>query len=362
MTTTTTKNTNNVYKPVFYRLQPNADNAVFFSSLNSDNAVKYDTIWMQLVELLACRNPSLSKNEIKNSSRVEDYLNKANQTLETYGVWVYYPWKNHYVHILDEEEFIEVRTNRNKNKITLEKQSLLRSKKIGVVGLSVGRSVATTIALERIAGEIRLADFDEIELSNLNRIKAPLVEMGLNKAISTAREIAEIDPYIIVKCYTEGLSEGNMDVFFNDGAKLDLFVEECDDIAVKITSRLKCKALGIPVVMETNDNCIVDIERFDLEPEREILHGKLEGTYVTGEFRMIEQNRMVLLQKMFDIDRASKGMLRSLSEIGKSLSGLPQLGSEVFKGSGVLASLIRDILLGNQKKSVRLTFDANESE
>jgi len=362
MTTTTSQNTNYVYKPKLYRLDPAAENAVFYKLLQSPAAIKFDTVRMQLVELLACRNPSLSKKEIKSSGMVDDYVSRLNQTLDTYGVWVYYPWKNHYVHILDEEEFIEVRTNRNKNKITQQEQNLLRGKKIGVVGLSVGRSVATTIALERIAGEIRLADFDEIELSNLNRIKTPLSEMGLNKAISTAREIAEIDPYINVKCYTEGLTEGNMNQFFNDGGRLDLFVEECDDIAVKITSRLKCKALGIPVVMETNDNCIVDIERFDLDPDREILHGKLEGTYAKEEFRMLEQNRMVLLQKMFDIENASSGMLRSLSEMGKSLKGLPQLGSEVIKGSGVLASLIREILLEKQEKSGRLTFGAHESE
>ena len=47
-------------------------------------------------------------------------------------------------------------------------------------------------------GEIRLADFDEIDLSNLNRVRTHLINIGINKAVIVAREIAEIDPYLKV--------------------------------------------------------------------------------------------------------------------------------------------------------------------
>ncbi len=178
--------TNNVYKPVFYRLNSDAEKAAFHNMTNTTFGEKHDTIHMQLVELLACRNPSMSKKEILDAGLVETHLGERDKTLDTYGVWVYYPWKNQVVHILDEDEFIEVRTNRNKYKITDEEQEILRSKKIGIAGLSVGRAVATTLVLERVCGEIRLADFDELELSNLNRIQARLSEMGMNKTVSAA--------------------------------------------------------------------------------------------------------------------------------------------------------------------------------
>ncbi|HPF91885.1 MAG TPA: hypothetical protein PLL57_14590, partial [Flavobacteriales bacterium] len=69
-------------------------------------------------------------------------------------------------------EFALVRTDRNRNKITREEQAILSSKKVGVIGLSVGQSVSLTLALERSFGEIRLADHDTLELSNLNRIRS----------------------------------------------------------------------------------------------------------------------------------------------------------------------------------------------
>jgi hypothetical protein len=48
---------------------------------------------------------------------------------EAYGVWVYYPWADRVVHILDEKEFIELRTSRNLYKITREERDLLARKK-----------------------------------------------------------------------------------------------------------------------------------------------------------------------------------------------------------------------------------------
>jgi len=65
-----------------------------------------------------------------------------------YGVWVYYPWTHHVLHIVDEVEFIELRTNRNQYKITPDEQSQLQTKKVGVIGLSVGHEIAMTMVTE----------------------------------------------------------------------------------------------------------------------------------------------------------------------------------------------------------------------
>ena len=338
---------NNVYKPTFFRLESYVDKSAFHTIKHSASNKCYDTIDTQILELLACRNPSLDKAKILSSGMVDGYLREINKTLETYGVWVYYPWKNHLVHTLDEEDFIEVRTNRNKYKITQDEQELLRTKIIGIAGLSVGRAVATTMALERICGEIRLADFDELELSNLNRINAPLHELGINKTISVAREIVEVDPFIKVKCFTAGLNAENLNSFFTEDGKMDLFVEECDDIGIKIESRLRCKELRIPVVMETNDNCVIDIERFDLEPNREIFHGKLTAEDIDrGLLATSNYDRLAIISKVFDFAKLSTRMEESFSLLGKELRAWPQLSCEVTYGAGVLSEIARKILLG----------------
>ncbi len=43
-----------------------------------------------------------------------------------------------------------------------------------------------------------MADFDKIELSNLNRVPVGVFDIGLNKAMIAARRIAELDPYLAV--------------------------------------------------------------------------------------------------------------------------------------------------------------------
>ena len=139
----------------------------------------------------------------------------------------------------------------------------------------MGQSIALTVATERICGEMHLADFDDVELSNMNRLNAGIQDLGTPKVILAARKIAELDPYIKVTCFEDGFISANKEAFFTQNGKIDILVEECDSIDIKIQSRIDAKSLGIPVVMDTNDNGMIDIERFDLEPSRPILHGRI---------------------------------------------------------------------------------------
>ncbi|WP_461487399.1 ThiF family adenylyltransferase, partial [Pedobacter sp.] len=194
-----------LYKPLFLKLSNTADKAKFDELINNTQGLQvFDTIKEQVAELLRCLNPLIifSPKEI-----LEQTISKKLGNSDEYGVWVYYSWSNKLVHLLDEEEFIIVRTNRNKYKITEEEQQLLATKKIGIMGLSVGQSVALTLAMERGFGELRIADFDELDLSNINRIRTGVQNIKLKKTVIVAREIAEIDPFLNVVCYHDGITE-----------------------------------------------------------------------------------------------------------------------------------------------------------
>ncbi|EPR74712.1 putative molybdopterin biosynthesis protein MoeY [Winogradskyella psychrotolerans RS-3] len=90
---------------------------------------------------------------------------------------------------------------------------MLQNKIIGIIGLSVGQSVAISLAMERCFGELRIADFDTLDLSNMNRIRTGVYNIGLKKSWIVAREIAEIDPYLKVTLYNEGIIEDNINDF-----------------------------------------------------------------------------------------------------------------------------------------------------
>lgn len=350
---------NYIYKPVFISKERYADKDKFQSFLEeySDKTV-LDLFASQKQELIRIRNPRkrLTADEIG-----QQYREWADgKIIETEGVWVYYPWSGRLLHLVDESEFIELRTSRNQYKITPGEQQDLANRTIGIIGLSVGHSVALSIATERACGKLKLADFDTLELSNLNRIRTGLHNIGVNKCIITAREIAEIDPFLQIECFPEGITKDNLDGFLLDGGKMDILVDECDDIALKISSRIRAAALGIPVVMETSDRGMLDVERFDNEPERPIFHGFLQGLPLEKFDQISEEDRLPLVLRIVNAINGSKRGKVSLVEIGQSIGTWPQLASAVTLGGGVVTDVCRRILLNQFHESGRYYIDLEE--
>ena len=358
METKTIEATEQKYKPQFYYLNQKQDQADFIELQSSAHIQIYDELEGQLSELIKSLNPSEKINPSEYPERLRKHLN--GQPISEYGVWVYYPWSHKLVHLLDKDEFIEVRTNRNRNKITREEQAELKTKSIGIIGLSVGQSIALTMAMERTCGELRLADFDTAELSNLNRLRTGVHNLGLKKTIIAAREIAEIDPFISVKIYNEGLSEENMDDFFLYGGKLDLLVEVCDGLDIKVKSRLKARELQIPVVMDTNDRGMLDIERFDLESDRPILHGLLGPVNPEEIAGLSNEDKMHLIMRIISSETISERLKKSIPELGKTLNSLPQLASSVVLGGAISTDAARRILLNQFTSSGRFYVDTEE--
>ena len=357
---TTTVKIEDIFEPDFYRLDIDADKIHFNKLIEAEAGVKiFDQINGQLTELIKCSHPASKLAHEDYEPLIKEHLRGRNPS--DYGVWVYYPWNKHLIHLLDEEEFIKVRTNRNCLKITPEEQGTLRSKKIGIIGLSVGQSIALTLAMERTCGEIRLADFDSAELSNLNRIRTGLHNLGLNKTVIAAREIAEIDPFIKVKLFSEGLTTDNEDDFFIGGGRLDLLVEVCDGLDIKIESRLKARSLQIPVVMDTNDRGMLDVERFDLEPSRSIFHGLIDD-YLEPDGKTLSPtaNKMQMLMALVSFDQASDRLKSSMTEIGKTITTWPQLASSVVLGGAITTDISRRILLDQHSGSGRYYADMDE--
>lgn len=346
--------------PEFFRLREKEDRVRFEALLKDKPHIKvYDQIESQLDDLVKSKHP---KNKPEGARLVElrnEHL--GNCSPEEYGVWVYYPWNERVVHLLDETEFIEMRTNRNIYKITREERDILSRQKIGVVGLSVGQSVSVTLAMERGFGEIRLADFDVLELTNLNRIRTGVHNLGIPKVVIVAREIKEIDPFLKVTLFDDGLTDENMDRFFTEGGKLDIVVDECDGLDMKILLRHKAKSLHIPVVMDASDRGTLDVERFDLEPDRPILHGFIDHLDHT-RIRELKTNeeKIPYLIPMVGLTTMSDRLKASMVEVGQSITTWPQLASAVVLGGALGADVCRRIALDQYHESGRYFVDLEE--
>lgn len=269
-----------------------------------------------------------------------------------YGNWMYFPLRRKCIQILPKSDFIELRTSRNRLKITREEQLELSTKSIAVVGLSAGNAVANALVSERICGRLILFDFDTCELSNLNRLNAGIFELGLSKCIIAANSLLERDPYIDIEIYEEGFKNSPEHIALIE--KVDVVIDECDSFEIKILLRQLSKKYNKPILMHTSERGITDIERFDLSSELPIFHGLLEGVD-------LEDKSKVLLS-LINPGIVSERMLISFSELGKSLRSWPQLASEVFAGGANLAGLARMILLNQKVKGGRYFFNTEEVE
>jgi molybdopterin/thiamine biosynthesis adenylyltransferase len=320
-----------------------------------------NTLPGQAADLVGCLYPDEAQRGVPRQSLVERWLN--GRTLEEAANIVYYPWRNSAAWILTENDFATTRTNRNKVKIPGEIQEKLTHKNVLFIGLSVGQSAATTFAMQRLCGHFHLADFDELSLSNMNRLRASVLDIDLPKTVIAARQIAEQDPYLRISCYHHGATADNLDdlITMNGTGKVDLIVEECDSLPIKLLVRQKARFHKVPVIMDTSDRGMVDIERFDLEENRPIFHGLISDEDIAA----LDGNndpgaRFALLKKIVNIDQVSNGMKASLALMGSALLTWPQLASEVTLGGALTTYVGYKILAGEQMDSGRIYVDLEE--
>ncbi|MFY2787533.1 Rv1355c family protein [Rhodococcus sp. MALMAid1271] len=303
------------------------------------------------------RDTSLTFLDERETQRngLRDLLPSPEQSLlDETDRWIYFPWRKTVVAVLGPRSFRHLRLDRNRNKITLDEQNNLGDLTIGIIGLSVGHAIAHTLALEGICGTLRLADFDEIELSNLNRIPASILDLGVNKAIVAARRIAEIDPYLRVEVVEEGLTENTVAEFF-DG--LDLLVEECDSLDVKVLAREEARSRRIPVLMETSDRGLLDVERFDLEPDRPVFHGILGEIDFSSLRGLGTREKIPIVLDQLDAALLSARMAASMVEVGETIETWPQLGGDVQLGGATIAAAVRRLGTGAHLPSGRIRID-----
>ncbi|MEU6313574.1 ThiF family adenylyltransferase [Streptomyces sp. NPDC047014] len=321
----------------------------------------HDRIEEQAAELVRCLSP---ERHFGPGSLERAVAEVTGGRPDIHGRWAWYPWSGRLVHLLPEEQFRLVRTDRNRDKITREQQQGLLRRRVGVIGLSVGSSAALTCAMEGVGGAFRLADFDRLSLSNLNRLRAGVHELGLEKTVLCARRMYELDPYLDIEIHRGGVTEENIAAFFGDtdedergGSGLDLLIEECDTPWVKVAAREHARRHRVPVLMDTNDRGLLDIERYDTEPGRPLFHGRIGDTTAADVQGLDQEEAVRFLLRVVDAEQLSPAMTDALTRIGRTLSSWPQLASGVMLGAALVTDTARRILLGEALPSGRHRID-----
>jgi molybdopterin/thiamine biosynthesis adenylyltransferase len=309
---------------------------------------KIDTRKSAFTELYFVEHPHIAKGR-HDAAVLEKYVRK--QVRERPCVWVYFPWRNVAVCLPEESIYFRLRTARNRNLILPDEQLVYRASKVGILGLSVGSAVLQSLVSTGGPKMLRIADPDILEITNLNRIRGTVLDVGLPKVTIAARAAWEIDPFLKIESWDRGVEIASLPEFINN---LDVLVDEMDDIAMKFAVRFACKKAGIPVLMATDngDSVILDVERFDCDTKQPIFHGRIKR--VPSNLKNMSRERFVsLANQIIDPSLFTERQEKSVQEVGKTLSGIAQLGTAASLAGVAVAYAVRSLALGSSLPSGR---------
>lgn len=308
----------------------------------------------QVEELWKIRNPKAAFSQnFGGKDSLGGVLSKFHSEIlgNSQGKWIWYPWKETLVHILDNDYFQELRTARNKFLINEEEQKLFQDYKVGIIGLSVGNNVATTLRVQGGVKAIKLADYDVLSLSNMNRMRVGVSELGLKKTEIAKRQILEIDPYTKITLFGKGIDEENINQFLDN---LDLVIDEVDDLKIKMIIRIEARKRKIPVLMLTDndDGVLVDYYPYHKSKKVPLFYG-IKDDLVINNFNKESINKREIAKLSSQIvgcENISKRMKTSLKSVGKDLYSWPQLATAAFFSGVVGCYFVRMLAIGKEFK------------
>jgi adenylyltransferase/sulfurtransferase len=163
-----------------------------------------------------------------------------------------------------------------------ERQAKLKSIKAFVAGAGgSGSPILTQLALLGF-GTIRICDYDRVDLSNLNRQFIHSVGTGsridVNKALSAAKTISNINPNINVEVIQERIDESNVDQIVGEA---DILFDSVDHIPTKFILSASAIRKNIPHLFYG----MMDINSFFVTlypPETPCFHCLYDATKVSA--------------------------------------------------------------------------------
>lgn len=130
--------------------------------------------------------------------------------------------------------------------VDIEGQEKLLAARVLIIGLGgLGSPVAMYLAAAGV-GHLVLADFDTVDLSNLQRqIVHTTDRIGLSKVESAAQTLRALNPAVQITCVAQVL---DAEALQEQIAKVDVVVDCCDNFQTRFAVNAACVAARVPLV------------------------------------------------------------------------------------------------------------------
>lgn len=340
--------------PKIFCLKLNKDREELRALLDARPSVRVVDHYEEIIkELLIIENPPLrgDPDQLNKAFRERITTNsRPDGDVEDCGIWIYYSWSQVLLHLPEENDYYRLRTARNHELVTIEEQDILKSARIGIIGLSVGQASALTLTISGIGKNLKLADPDTIDASNLNRIHAGAADIGTAKTTLLARRITEIDPFARPEIFSQKITKENIDNFLVKNSKLQIIIDAFDDVKMKVELRRAARRHGVAVLMATDvgDGAVLEIERYDLDSQTPMFGGRISESNLNNIPERPTINQMgQIAMAMIGLTHPPERMIKSIQGLGRHLSGYPQLALASFLCGSLTTYAAKKIALGD---------------
>lgn len=148
--------------------------------------------------------------------------------------------------MLNDEELLRYSRQILLAQVDIDGQLRLKGSRVLIVGLGgLGSPVALYLAAAGV-GELHLADFDTVDLTNLQRqVMHDTAAVGLSKVDSAMARLQAINPQVDLVAHRQALDE---DSLAQAVGAVDLVLDCCDNFATREAVNAACVAAGKPLV------------------------------------------------------------------------------------------------------------------
>lgn len=148
--------------------------------------------------------------------------------------------------MLNDEELLRYSRQILLAQVDIDGQLRLKGSRVLIVGLGgLGSPVALYLAAAGV-GELHLADFDTVDLTNLQRqVMHDTAAVGLSKVDSAMARLQVINPQVALVAHRQALDD---DSLAQAVGAVDLVLDCCDNFATREAVNAACVAAGKPLV------------------------------------------------------------------------------------------------------------------
>ncbi|MGY2286579.1 molybdopterin-synthase adenylyltransferase MoeB [Pseudomonas gingeri] len=148
--------------------------------------------------------------------------------------------------MLNDQELLRYSRQILLQQVDIDGQLRLKNSRVLIVGLGgLGAPAALYLAAAGV-GELHLADFDSVDLTNLQRqIIHDTYSVGSTKVDSALRRLTAINPQVSLIAHRQALDEDSLSAVV---AAVDLVLDCCDNFATREAVNVACVAAGKPLV------------------------------------------------------------------------------------------------------------------